>query len=120
MKLDPATKRRYLRQLLLSEIGESGQARLLATEFCRGADCGREEYDVAAEYLRRAGCTESDSFGSPVHARVEGTVKALVDELGRGTPAAAVIGALSAVEHLKQSLSIGRPLFGPRAGTTKS
>ena len=120
MKLDPATKHRYLRQLLLPEIGESGQARLLATEFCRGGDCGQDEYDVAAEYLSRAGCTEVDDCGSPVHGRVEGSVTALVDELGCGAPVAAVIGALSAVEHLKQSLAIGRPLFGSRAGTTKS
>ena len=120
MKLDPATKRRYLRQLLLSEIGESGQVRLLAAAFYRGVDCRPDEYDVAAEYLRRAGCTESDDSGSPVHGSVDGAVTALVDELGGGPPAAAVIGALSAVEHLKQSLSIGKPLFGPRAGTTKS
>ncbi len=55
MGLSGSDRARYARQLLLSQLGERGQERLLAAELrpARGADSGALE--VARVYLERAG-----------------------------------------------------------------
>ena len=60
MKLDAAARRRYARQLLLGEIGEAGQERLLEAGFrrCEGGDA--DATAAAVEYLERAGCPVND------------------------------------------------------------
>ena len=58
MSLDAAARRRYARQLLLGEIGEAGQERLVLAKFCFEPGSDADAFAVAAEYLRRAGCTE--------------------------------------------------------------
>ena len=56
MSLDAAARRRYARQLLLGEIDEAGQERLLHARFRRGAASDPDAFAVAADYLARAGC----------------------------------------------------------------
>ena len=70
---------------------------------------------MAAEYLRRAGCAEDES-GSEV--RVPDTLDAVIRFAGSPAlrePAAMVLGAFSAVEHLKEVLGISaeRESFRP-------
>ena len=107
MSLDAAARRRYARQLLLGEIGESGQERLLGAGFHRGADGDADAYAVAAEYLERAGCSHDES-GAAVHAPNESAVMRFAGSPALRESAAAIMGAFSAVEHLKQVLSVGR------------
>jgi len=106
LRLDAAARRRYARQLLLGEIGESGQERLLDAGFHRGADGDVGAYAVAAEYLERAGCSHDES-GVVVHVPNESAVARFAASPALQEPAAAIIGAFSAVEHLKEVLGIG-------------
>jgi hypothetical protein len=105
LSLDAAARRRYARQLLLGEIGESGQERLLEARFRRAADGDAEAYAVAAEYLRRAGCVEDES-GSEVRVPDTDAVIRFAGSPALREPAAMVLGAFSAVEHLKEVLGI--------------
>lgn len=103
MTLDAAARRRYARQLLLGEIGEAGQERLLGSEFAVGAASDASAF--AAEYLRRAGCRETDA-GREVLVPDAAAVTRFAGAPFLLEPAAAVIGAFSAVEHLKAILGI--------------
>ena len=109
MSLDATARRRYARQLLLGEIGEAGQERLLDASFRREPSGDADACAVAAEYLRRAGCPETKGDGAPMHAP---PTEAVVRFAGKGflrAPAAAVLGAFAAVEHLKAVLEVGEP-----------
>jgi len=106
LSLDAAARRRYARQLLLGEIGESGQERLLEAGFHRDADGDADAYAVAAEYLERAGCSHEES-GAAVHVPNESAVMRFAASPTLRDPAAAIMGAFSAVEHLKEVLGIG-------------
>lgn len=106
MSLSAAAKQRYPRQILLGEIGEQGQARLLRSRFGRDERSDAKAYATAAEYLRRAGCTE-DASAEPL--RVPGS--AAVEAFAGGEPryqeaARTILGALSAVEFLKHALQL--------------
>jgi hypothetical protein len=102
-------RRIYARQILLPEIGEEGQRRLCATRMRPTGDA------VADDYLRRAGCALV-ADGEPVAAEVLSTVPELdalaSDEVLREA-AAALRGALLAVETIKHTLGVGRPLRWP-------
>lgn len=52
--LTPEARRRYVRQILLPEVGAEGQRLLLAARFVAGPSAAHE---VAATYLGRAGLT---------------------------------------------------------------
>jgi hypothetical protein len=106
LRLDAAARRRYARQLLLGEIGEQGQERLLDAGFCRGAGGDVDAFAVAAEYLKRAGCSCQES-GAAVHVPTESAVMRFAASPALREPAAAIMGAFSAVEHLKAVLGIG-------------
>ena len=69
MRLDAAARRRYARQLLIGEIGESGQLRLLDAGFCHGADGDTDATAVAAEYR---GLSVSDMTELRANARASG------------------------------------------------
>jgi hypothetical protein len=60
MALSDEQRVRYARHLLLPELGEAGQLRLLASRvrFAEGTERGASE--IAGEYLRRAGVACSD------------------------------------------------------------
>lgn len=105
MSLDAAARRRYARQLLLGEIGEPGQERLLTAGFRCGADRDAGAYAVAAEYLERAGCPRDES-GAELRVPSESAVMRFAGSPALREPAAVVMGAFSAVEHLKEVLGI--------------
>ena len=109
MSLDATARRRYARQLLLGEIGEEGQERLSTADFRPGAEGDMDAYAVAAEYLRRAGCREGESDGTPVHGSTVDAVTHFAGSPSLHGPAAAVLGAFAAVEHLKNALGAGEP-----------
>ncbi len=85
--LTPNQKQRYLRHILLPEIGYEGQAALCAATFERD---GTYAGGVAARYLVRAGLVGSDT---------------LTDQTG--DPADAIRGAFDAVEAVKIALGVG-------------
>ena len=105
MSLDAAERRRYARQLLLGEIGEAGQERLLGSEFAHGVSSDASAFAVAADYLRRAGCSEAET-GREVLVPDAATVMRFAGAPFLVGPAAAVIGAFCAVEHLKVTLGM--------------
>lgn len=96
MSLTPAQRRRFVRHLLLPEIGPRGQARLLDARFTvRAADRGSAG-EVAALYLARAGLSQAPADGSPIE----------LDETDDPIDAA-LAGAWAAVEHVKRVLELG-------------
>jgi len=105
LSLDAAARRRYARHLLLGEIGESGQERLLEAGFRRGADGDGDAYAVAADYLERAGCSR-DHHGIDVLLPTASAVLRFAGSPRLQEPAAAIMGAFAAVEHLKGVLGI--------------
>ena len=105
MKLDAAARRRYTRQLLLGEIGEAGQERLLGSTFSASAASDGGAFSVAADYLERAGLSRDDA-GDEVRVPDRAAVMRFAGTALLEEPAAAVIGAFCAVEHLKAVLGI--------------
>jgi len=105
LSLDAAARRRFARQLLLGEIGDAGQERLLAAEFVAGAGADADAYAAAADYLRRAGCAETDS-GREVQVPDSSEVTRFAGASFLRGPAASLVGAFCAVEHLKGALGL--------------
>ncbi|MGB3050741.1 MAG: hypothetical protein WBB42_07060 [Polyangiales bacterium] len=105
MSLDATARRRYARQLLLGEIGEAGQERLLDARFRRGAGGDADAYAVAADYLERAGCS-TDPSGAVLRLPSTSALMRFAGSPALAEPAAAILGAFSAVEHLKEVLGI--------------
>lgn len=106
MSLDAATRRRYARQLLLGEVGEAGQLRLLAARFRRDQRSDAEASLVSADYLERAGCTVGVE-GDPLDVPSESAVMRFAGKASLSAPAAAIIGAFCAVEAMKRTLGCG-------------
>jgi hypothetical protein len=106
VSLDAAARRRYARQLLLGEIDEAGQARLLEARFHPAEGADADAFAAAADYLERAGCAVAED-GAPVVVPDEQAVLELAGNPSLRAPAAALIGAFSAVEHLKEALGMG-------------
>lgn len=111
---------RYARHLLLPELGETGQVRLLASRvrFAENerADAGVRE--VAEEYLRRAGVgveRESAHAHDYENVNVDENVLELDSQLGLESSvelvqaARALRGAFVAVEAIKAIAELGRP-----------
>ncbi len=94
MSLTVEQKRRYVRHLLLPEIGAAGQERLCGAAF-RGGGCRAAR--IAADYLRRAGMREDPAALPLAVAPVDDPV------------IAALAGAFAAVERIKAELGVGRP-----------
>ncbi|MEM7136857.1 MAG: hypothetical protein AAF500_09785 [Myxococcota bacterium] len=100
-------KRRYLRQLLLAEIGEAGQERLVAERFKAGASCDPRAYVVAADYLQRAGCGEDAARGAPITSPTRDEVIRFAGCDALVPHAAAILGAMSAVARIKRATGAG-------------
>ena len=99
MSLTPAERRRFVRHLLLPEVGPRGQELLRDATFSFSEE--RAANEVATLYLTRAGLRED-----PAGACVE-----LADS---DDPIdAALFGAWGAVEHIKQLLGLGRSVPRP-------
>lgn len=105
MTLDAAARSRFTRQLLVGEIGESGQERLLEARFRPAEGCDADAYAVAADYLERAGCS-FDPNGEEVRVAAAEDVARLAGTPALHEAAARVAGAFAAVEHLKEILGI--------------
>jgi hypothetical protein len=106
LSLDAAARRLYARQLLVGEIGESGQLRLLAGGFRPGSDGDADATAVAVEYLERAGCSVNDG-GAELRVPDTGTVSRFAGSPALREAAATILGAYCAVEHLKAILGVG-------------
>jgi hypothetical protein len=105
LSLGAAARRRYARQVLLGEIGVSGQERLLDAEFAAGAAADAGAFAVAADYLRRAGSSESVD-GRAVALPDRASVMRFAGASFLAEPATAIVGAFCAVEHLKATLGL--------------
>lgn len=116
MGLSERDRQRYARHLLLTQVGEAGQERLLAAKLRVHADADRGVLEVARTYLERAGLSltvrdagsEPDSLhtaqadelrlpSSEDVARVAGGV-----ELAEA--ARALLGALAAVSAIQRAV----------------
>jgi hypothetical protein len=113
MSLSERDRVRFARQLLLPELGEAGQERLLAGRVRAADGADPEALEVARTYLERAGVSVTSN-----HEASELRV-ATTDELERlaGRPelleaARALAGALAAV-HAVQTVAA----FGPGAAS---
>jgi hypothetical protein len=107
VSLDAAARRRYARQLLLGEIGNAGQARLLDARFRPNEASDAEAFAVAADYLKRAGCVR-DEAGDAVAVPDEAVVMRFAGNAALRSPAAAIVGAFCAVEHIKAVLGLAK------------
>ena len=113
MTLSARERTRYARQLLLPQLGEAGQARLLAARVraASGADPGA--LSVASEYLQRAGLRMAAASGERNGGETTGACivelsglapSAVVEVAGEPAleeAARALLGALAAVDALR-------------------
>lgn len=111
--LTPAQKRLYVRQLLLPEIGDTGQERLCRTHVAFAPDASTRAVDVAWEYLARAGVPREESdAGVPDARTVDAPDAAAVERLAGSAllveAAATLAGAFAAVEAIKAAVGAGR------------
>ncbi len=109
--LSDAQRDQYARHLLLVEIGERGQERLCAARLTLAERADARAAIVAADYLRRAGCSV-DAASAAADMSVAVADSAAVDALA-GDPrlreaAAWLAGSLAAVEAIKQVAAVGR------------
>ena len=129
MPLSDSQRVRYARHLLLPELGEQGQLRLLAGSVRFGLGVEKGASEVAGEYLRRAGVSVIEDEHAHAHdyAPVGASVDVVVDG-GSDVPdntislspprlstdptlshaAAALSGAFTAVEAIKRLAGIGK------------
>ena len=103
---------RFVRQLLLEEVGKEGQERLLDTGFRAAPSADPDAYAVASEYLHRAGCPERE-HGRPLRGLSADAVDRLAGNPALRAQAAALLGAFEAVEHIKHAVRAGRPASLP-------
>ena len=104
MSLTPPQRRRFVRHLLLPEIGPRGQARLLEARFAvRSTDRGSAG-EVAALYLARAGLNATSEADDATTLELEEPDDPID---------AALTGAWAAVEHVKRVLELGRSVPTP-------
>lgn len=109
-RLSPQQKQRYARQVLLAEIGQSGQLRLCAARVRVGIDSDPSAAAIASDYLSRAGLELTTDPAAP--ELVLGDTRAIQALAGANDfehAAAALAGAFSAVETIKAALGAGVP-----------
>jgi hypothetical protein len=105
-----AQRQRYARHLLLSEIGEAGQARLSAAQVRVRAASDPRAQAVARDYLERAGLTVLDAGpGAELEVPVPDAqaVRAVAGSEALEEAAATLAGAFAAVEAIKAVLGVG-------------
>lgn len=93
-----ADAQRYLRQILLAEVGKEGQATLCAAKWAPDVTSSPEARAVTAMYLERAGVQVS---GKPCRPTANARPMAGAE--------AALEGAFEAVEFIKAQLGVGTP-----------
>jgi molybdopterin/thiamine biosynthesis adenylyltransferase len=113
MTLRDDQRARFARHLLLPELGEAGQQRLLASRVRFPRDAERAAREVAASYLARAGVHEApeeeavDALQVQLGDHAEGARIAGRVELEEA--ARSLVGALAAVETIKSLAGLGSP-----------
>ena len=106
--LDPTQRARYARHLLLPEIGDSGQAKLNAARVRASADADPTVAEVALDYLTRAGVQlDSDEQATPLRLADTAEVNLVAGAPQLQTASAFLLGALAAVEAIKQVTGAG-------------
>jgi hypothetical protein len=112
--LSPAARQRYARHLLLAEVGEAGQERLCHARIQLPVDTDPRAARVARDYLERAGLAlHADDQGASRPQLNRAAVAALAGDPVLEPAAAALLGALGAVEAIKGELGLGIALELP-------
>jgi sulfur-carrier protein adenylyltransferase/sulfurtransferase len=93
---------RYARHLLLPQVGEAGQRRLLETELRLEGDAGVVK--VAERYLSRAGVRVGEGAIQSVASSDE--VARVAGDPALEPAARALLGALAAVEAIRAALAL--------------
>jgi hypothetical protein len=106
--LSAADKKRYARQVLLTEIGLAGQARLLQVAVALPAGADARAAELAVDYLQRAGLRVDPDAGAVVAVPAPDAVRALAGRPELDEAAAALAGAFAAVEAIKHALVLGQ------------
>jgi len=113
--LSPAERRLYARQLLLREIGDTGQRALRAARAELGAGADPAAAQVALDYLTRAGvAADAATAGACVDVADASSVAALAGAPSLRVAASALAGAFAAVEAIKMLVGAGQPATLPR------
>jgi hypothetical protein len=112
MPLSAQQRALYARHLLLPEIGEAGQELLLGSIAQVQEGAQEQAAEVAAEYLARAGlqvvaASAGEGQGVPVNLPTPSALQRLAGRPELQLAAAALAGAVSAVESIKQALQLG-------------
>lgn len=127
--LSDVDRRLHARQILLPELGFAGQERLGASHVSWDAEFDPRSREVAAEYLSRAGLRclaeppgergrvpplaageairQSQRISPPLVRRAD--VESWAGDATLQDSAAWLLGALSAVEAIKQAIGAGEP-----------
>lgn len=122
MALTPQERGRYARHLLLSEIGLSGQERLVRARYRVTPSAPPLAAAFARTYLDRAGLREEESGATEAAASnaeeaslalelpSEDVVRDIAGRPELEPAASALLGALYAVEAVKRALDLGAPM----------
>ena len=97
---------RYARHLLLPEIGQTGQERLLQSAVAFPSSGDARALEVARDYLQRAGIAVRVG-GEPAALPDATMCRALASRAELEEAAAALAGAFHAVEAIKRVLGLG-------------
>lgn len=117
--LTEAQIRRYARQVIVSELGQDGQARLCATRVAiHGRDAQPEVARVASDYLQRAGLAVVAAADAPA------TLSVALPDAGQVEPALRacadwLLGAWTAVETIKRVAGAGEAAAAPDLGSSE-
>ena len=124
MALSGRDRTRYARHLLLAQLGEAGQERLLAARVRANGDADPGALAVTRCYLERAGLTFAEpddapardgAAAAPVHVATSAEIDAMAGLPALHEAARALSGALSAVGTLLSVLGLsGSTLSGAR------
>jgi hypothetical protein len=106
--LSAADKKRYARQVLLTEVGLAGQARLLQAAVALPANADARAAEIAADYLQRAGLRVDPDAGAVLALPAGDAVRALAGRPELEEAAAALSGAFAAVEAIKHALVLSQ------------
>lgn len=107
MSLSDAQRTRYARHLLLPELAEAGQERLLTGHVHFAADADEGAKAVARDYLARAGVAENGADAVWVALPSAPGIEALAGTPELTEAARVLAGAFAAVEAIKALAGLG-------------
>ncbi|MFT3922590.1 MAG: hypothetical protein QM778_08660 [Myxococcales bacterium] len=107
MPLNARQRTRYARHLLLPEVGLVGQERLVEARLGLGESADPRAAKVAQLYLERAGVSVESDAALRVRVADTDSVRRLAGSPALEPAAAALAGALGAVEAIKEVLQLG-------------